>query len=72
MNAVSYDPTTDSVYVEVRLGESVGNRINDARGLIVDLDAAGEVVGYDIQHASVHPELIAKALALVPKSKRAA
>jgi uncharacterized protein YuzE len=41
-----YDPTTDSLYVKVRLGESVDNRI----------------LGDDIEHASRHPEVIAEAL----------
>ena len=53
-------------------GESVDNRVDDARDLVLDLDAAGRVIGYDIQHASRHPELIAEALALIQESKRAA
>ena len=56
-----YDPTTDSLYVKVRTGESVENRII-GDDIIIDLGADGEPVGYDIQHASRHPEVIAEAL----------
>jgi uncharacterized protein YuzE len=69
---VSYDPITDSLYVKIGPGESVDNRVDDARDLVLDLDASGNVVGYDIQHASRHPELIAEALALIQEAKRAA
>ncbi|HYG89290.1 MAG TPA: DUF2283 domain-containing protein [Azospirillum sp.] len=57
-----YDAATDSLYVKVRPGPSVDNTVDDARDLVVDLDANGEVVGYDIQHASRHPDVIAEAL----------
>jgi uncharacterized protein YuzE len=56
-----YDAATDSLYIKLRLGESVDNRIlND--DVVIDLGADGEPVGYDIQHASQHPEAIAEAL----------
>jgi len=56
-----YDPTTDSLYVKVRVGESVDNRII-GDDIVIDLGSDGEPVGYDIQHASRHPEVIAEAL----------
>jgi len=56
-----YDPTTDSLYVKVRMGESVDNRII-GDDIVIDLGSDGEAVGYDIQHASQHPEVIAEAL----------
>lgn len=56
-----YDPTTDSLYVKVRAGESVDNRII-GDDIVIDLGSDGEPVGYDIQHASQHPEAIAEAL----------
>ena len=46
-----YDPETDSLYVAFKGGAGVETReVSD--GLNVDLDAAGEVVGFDIDHAS--------------------
>ena len=51
-----YFPETDSLYVEFKEGPGVETReITD--GLIVDLDAAGEVVGFDIDHASQRLDL---------------
>jgi uncharacterized protein YuzE len=56
-----YDPSTDSLYIKLRPGPSVNNRIvND--DVVIDLDAGGELIGYDIQHASRHAEAIAEAL----------
>jgi uncharacterized protein YuzE len=58
---LDYDPATDSLYVKLRPGPSVDNRIvND--DVVIDLGSDGEPVGYDIQHASQHPEAIAEAL----------
>ncbi len=46
-----YYPETDSLYVEFKEGPGVETReVTD--GLNVDLDAAGQVVGFDIDHAS--------------------
>ena len=46
-----YHPETDSLYVEFKAGPGVETReVSD--GLNVDLDAAGELVGFDIDHAS--------------------
>ena len=56
-----YDPTTDSLYIKLRAGESVDNRIL-SDDVVIDLDADGEPVGYDIQHASRHADVIAEAL----------
>jgi uncharacterized protein YuzE len=46
-----YYPETDSLYIELK-----GTPGTEARevveGLIVDLDAKGDVVGFDIDHAS--------------------
>jgi uncharacterized protein YuzE len=58
---LAYDAATDSLYIKLRQGESVDNRIiND--DVVIDLGADGEPVGYDIQHASLHAEAIAEAL----------
>ena len=46
-----YYPDTDSLYFELKPDPGAQTReISD--GLIVDLDADGEVVGFDIDHAS--------------------
>jgi uncharacterized protein YuzE len=46
-----YYPETDSLYIE--LNESPGAQTREiVEGLVVDLDAQGNVVGFDIDHAS--------------------
>ncbi|MCW5700139.1 MAG: DUF2283 domain-containing protein [Rhodospirillales bacterium] len=48
---LSYYPETDSLYIELRAGPGTETReVTD--GLNVDLNAEGEVVGFDIDHAS--------------------
>ncbi len=44
-------PETDSLYVEFKEGPGV-EAPEVTAGLNVDLDAAGDVVGFDIDHAS--------------------
>jgi uncharacterized protein YuzE len=46
-----YYPETDSLYIELKSAPGVETR-EVAEGLVVDLDANGEVVGFDIDHAS--------------------
>ena len=58
---LDYDPATDSLYIKLRPGPSVDNRIV-GDDVVIDLGADGEPVGYDIQHASRHAEAIAEAL----------
>jgi uncharacterized protein YuzE len=51
-----YYPDTDSLYIELRAEPGAETReITD--GLNVDLNAEGEVVGFDIDHASTHLDL---------------
>ena len=51
-----YYPETDSLYVELKEEPGVETReITD--GLNVDLDADGEVVGFDIDHAPKRSDL---------------
>ena len=56
-----YDAATDSLYIKLRSGESVDNRIV-GDDIVIDIGSDGEPVGYDIQHASQDPEAIAEAL----------
>lgn len=51
-----YYPETDSLYIELRAEPGAETReISD--GLNVDLNAGGEVVGFDIDQASKHLDL---------------
>ena len=51
-----YYPETDSLYVELRAGPGAETReVSD--GLNVDFDAAGNVIGFDIDHASKRLDL---------------
>ena len=48
---LQFYPDTDGLYIEFKAGPGAGSReVSD--GLNVDLDANGEVVGIDIDHAS--------------------
>lgn len=60
----SYDPSTDSLYIEVRPLPSKPT-VEVETDVMVDYGADGEPVGYDIQHASTKPDVIAR-LILVP------
>jgi uncharacterized protein YuzE len=51
-----YYPDTDSLYIELRSG--TGAEVREvAEGLNVDLDAEGNVVGFDIDQASKRLDL---------------
>jgi uncharacterized protein YuzE len=56
-----YDPTTDSLYIKLGAGPSMDNRIV-SDDVVIDLDGNGTPIGYDIQHASQHADVIAEAL----------
>lgn len=46
-----YYPETDSLYIELKKVPGTETR-EIVEGLVVDLDAKGDVVGFDIDHAS--------------------
>jgi uncharacterized protein YuzE len=46
-----YYPETDSLYIELKSTPGAETR-EIVEGLLVDLDANGDVVGFDIDHAS--------------------
>jgi uncharacterized protein YuzE len=46
-----YYPETDSLYIELN-GAPGAEAREIVEGLVVDLDANGDVVGFDIEHAS--------------------
>jgi uncharacterized protein YuzE len=48
---LAYDHETDSLYIDLNTRPSVDSReIQD--GIVVDVDASGQIVGIDIQYAS--------------------
>ena len=48
---IHYYPETDSLYIELK--DTPGAETREiAEGLNVDLDAKGDVIGFDIDHAS--------------------
>ena len=51
-----YCPETDSLYIELKTASGV-ETLEVADGLNVDLDDKGEVVGFDIDHASQRLDL---------------
>ncbi|MDP9238323.1 MAG: DUF2283 domain-containing protein [Chloroflexota bacterium] len=46
-----YYPETDSLYIDLNSRPGV-DVLEVADGLVIDIDAAGNVVGIDIEHAS--------------------
>jgi uncharacterized protein YuzE len=55
----SYDPSTDSLYVELPALPST-RTVEIEEDIMVDFAADGAPVGYDIQHASTKTEFIAR------------
>lgn len=51
-----YYPETDSLYIELKAIPGAETR-EIVAGLVVDLDIDGEVVGFDIDHASKRLDL---------------
>lgn len=69
---VLYDPSTDSMYVTLREGRVIHTIAHDDREFAVDIGEDGEPIGYDIQFASRHPDVIAEALRLLQSGARRA
>lgn len=63
-----YYPETDSLYIELKTTPGTETR-EIVAGLVVDLDANGDVVGFDIDHASRKLDLSkVETIALPPAS----
>jgi uncharacterized protein YuzE len=63
-----YYPETDSLYIELKDTPGADTR-EIVEGLVVDLDANGDVVGLDIDHASRKLDLSkVETIALPPAS----
>jgi uncharacterized protein YuzE len=67
-----YYPETDSLYIELKPEPGAEAR-EVADGLVMDLDAKGEVVGFDIDQASTRLDLSTlETVALPPRTTKAA
>lgn len=53
---LSYDPKTDSLYIHLIERPSVDSD-EVARGVVLDFDDEGGIVGIDVQHASKHADM---------------
>jgi uncharacterized protein YuzE len=54
---LSYDQSTDSLYIELRSLPAKRTR-EVVEGVMLDVGEDGEPVGYDVQHASAKQDLI--------------
>ncbi len=61
---IRYYPDTDTMYVELRPGPTTGGE-DAGEDLVIHYGEDGQPSGYEIEHASRHPEHIAAALRLV-------
>ena len=61
-----YYPETDSLYIEFRAGPG-SKTITVIEGLTVDMDAGGDVVGFDIDRASCRVDLSALEVEALPR-----
>ena len=69
---VHYDPSTDTMYVTLREGKVAHTVPHNERDFAVDLDEDGRPVGYEIQFASRHPDVIAEALQILQRGNQIA
>jgi uncharacterized protein YuzE len=61
-DAIIYDRSTDSTYVTLREARVIESVAHDDRDFAIDIGEDGKPVGYSIQFASRHPDVIAEAL----------
>ena len=66
-----YYPETDSLYIELKTEPGTETR-EIASGLNVDFNAKGEVVGFDIDHASHHLDLTTLETVALPLTRTGA
>jgi len=69
---VFYDRSTDTMYITFREGPVAHTVAHDDRDYAIDIGADGLPMGYEIQSASKHPEVIAEALRILQRDNRAA
>ncbi len=62
---ISYDQATDSLYIHLADRPSVeSDEVKD--GVVLDFDAAGALVGIDVQHASERADLNTLSVSKLP------
>jgi uncharacterized protein YuzE len=62
---LSYDPTTDSLYIHLAERPSAdSDEVTD--GVVLDYDASGALVGIDVQHASKRADLERLSISRLP------
>jgi len=64
---LSYFPDTDSLYIDLSEEPSVESR-EISEGIVLDYDAAGQLVGIDIDEASKRVDLDKLVLSRLPSS----
>ncbi|HEX4159803.1 MAG TPA: DUF2283 domain-containing protein [Rhizomicrobium sp.] len=69
---VIYDQSTDSMYVMLREGRVTDSIAHDERDFVVDIGEDGQPIGFNIQFASQHPDVIAEALQILQRGKQIA
>lgn len=69
---VIYDQSTDSMYVTLREGRVVDSIAHDDRDFAIDIGEDGQPMGYNIQFASKHPDVIAEALQILQRGNQLA
>ena len=69
---VFYDRSTDTMYITFREGRVAHTVAHDERDYAVDIGDDGKPVGYEIQFASKHPEIIAEALKILQRRNKIA
>ena len=69
---VLYDRSTDTMYVKLREGRVAQTVAHDDRDYAIDIGEDGRPVGYEIQFASKHPDVIAEALQILQRDDQIA
>lgn len=69
---VFYDRSTDTMYVTFGEGRVVHTVAHDERDFAVDIGEDGQPIGYEIQFASKHPDVIAEALLILQRGNQVA
>jgi uncharacterized protein YuzE len=63
-----YDQLTDTMYVTLREGRVIHTVAHGDRDYAIDIGEDGQHMGYEIQFASKHPDVIAEALEILQRT----
>jgi uncharacterized protein YuzE len=69
---IIYDRSTDSMYITLREGRVAYTVAHDDRDFAIDIGEDDKPIGYNIQFASKHPDVIAEALEILQRDNRIA